>query len=105
MALEAADKLAAIGMQARVLDMHTVKPLDDAAVLAACRETKRVVVAEEHLAHGGLGSVLAMSVARQNPTPMRFVNLDDTFAESGDEQGLLKKYGLTVENIVKAAAE
>ncbi len=105
MALEAADRLAKIGVQARVLDMHTVKPLDDAAVLSACRETKRIVVAEEHLAHGGLGSVVAMSVGRQNPTPLRFVNIGDTFAESGDEQGLLKKYGLTVENIVKAASE
>jgi transketolase len=105
MALEAADQLAGKGIQARVLDMHTVKPLDDAAVLAACRETGRIVVAEEHLAHGGLGSAVAMSVGRQQPVPMRFVNIGDTFAESGDEKGVLKKYGLTTDNIVKAAAE
>jgi transketolase len=104
-ALEAAERLTGIGVQARVLDMHTVKPLDDAAVLEACRDTQRIVVAEEHLAHGGLGSVVAMSVARQHPTPMRFVNIGDRFAESGDEKGLLKKYGLTADDIVRAATE
>jgi transketolase len=104
-ALEAAERLAGIGVQARVLDMHTVKPLDDAAVLSACRETARIVVAEEHLAHGGLGSVVAMSASRQHPVPMRFVNIGDRFAESGDEKGLLKKYGLTADDIVKAATE
>jgi transketolase len=105
MALDAAEQLAGKGVQARVLDMHTVKPLDDAAVLAACCDTGRLVVAEEHLAHGGLGSVVAMSASRQHPVPMRFVNLGDTFAESGDEKGLLKKYGLTTEKIVEAATE
>ena len=104
-ALDAAEQLAGKGIQARVLDMHTVKPLDDAAVLAACRETGRIVVAEEHLAHGGLGSVVAMSAARQHPVSMRFVNIGDRFAESGDEKGLLKKYGLTADDIVKAATE
>src|SRR5437899_1180986 len=102
-ALEAAEKLAGQGVQARVLDMHTVKPLDDAAVLAAARETGRIVVAEEHLAHGGLGSAVAMSAARQHPVPMRFVNLRDTFAESGTPEGLLAKYGLTAGDIVREA--
>src|SRR5262249_30242642 len=68
-ALEAAEQLAGQGVQARVLDMHTVKPLDDAAVLAAARDTRRIVVAEEHLLHGGLGSMVAMSAARQHPVP------------------------------------
>lgn len=104
-ALDAAETLAAGGVQVRVLDMHTVKPCDDAAVLAAARETGRIVIAEEHLAHGGLGSVVAMSAARQHPVPMRFVNLGDSFAESGTPEGLLQKYGLTVENIVKAVRE
>jgi transketolase len=102
-ALEAAEQLAAKGKQARVLDMHTVKPLDDAAVLAAARETGRIVVAEEHLLHGGLGSAVAMSVARQHPVPMRFVALKDTFAESGKPEELLKKYGLTAADIVREA--
>lgn len=104
-ALEAAEKLAAKGVQARVLDMHTVKPLDDAAVLAAAKETGRIVVAEEHLLHGGLGSVVAMSVVRQHPVPMRFVGLRDTFAESGTPEALLEKYGLTAADIVREAGE
>jgi transketolase len=104
-ALEAAEQLAGQGVQARVLDMHTVKPLDDAAVLAAARETGRIVVAEEHLLHGGLGSVVAMSAARQQPVPMRFVGLRDTYAESGPPEALLAKYGLTATDIVKAARE
>src|SRR5436190_19466784 len=94
-ALEAAERLAEKGVQARVLDMHTVKPCDDAAILKAARETGRIVVAEEHLLHGGLGSAVAMSAARQHPVPMRFVGIKDTFAESGTPEGLLAKYGLT----------
>ncbi len=102
-ALAAADELAKQGMQARVLDMHTIKPLDDAAVLAAASQTGRIVVAEEHLLHGGLGSVVAMSVARQHPAPMRFVGINDTYAESGKPDELLAKYGLTAADIVQAA--
>jgi transketolase len=104
-ALEAAEQLAATGVQACVLDMHTVKPLDDAAVLAAARDTGRIVVAEEHLLHGGLGSAVAMSAARQQPVPMRFIGLKDTFAESGPPEALLAKYGLTASDIVRAAKE
>jgi transketolase len=104
-ALEAAEQLAKQGVQARVLDMHTVKPLDDAAVLAAAKETGRIVVAEEHLLHGGLGSAVALSVTRQHPVPLRFVAVNDTFAESGTPEGLLAKYGLTAADIVKAAQE
>src|SRR5213080_4952247 len=104
-ALEAAEKLAGQGVQARVLDMHTVKPLDDAAVLAAAKETGRIVVAEEHLLHGGLGSAVALSAARQHPVPMRFVALKDTFAESGSPEGLLEKYGLTADDVFRAALE
>jgi transketolase len=104
-ALDAAEALAKSGVQARVLDMHTVKPCDDAAVLAAAKETGRIVVAEEHLAHGGLGSVVAMSAARQQPVPMRFVNLDDSFGESGTPEELVKKHGMTADAIVKAVRE
>jgi transketolase len=104
-ALDAADRLAGQGIEARVLDMHTVKPCDDAAVLAAARDTERIVVAEEHLLHGGLGSVVAMSAARQHPVPMRFVGLNDTFAESGPADALLKKYGLTADDIERAALD
>lgn len=100
--LKAAETLAAAGIQARVLDFHTAKPCDDAAVLAAAKETGRIVVVEEHLFHGGLGSIVAMSAARQHPVPMKFVGINDTFAESGTPDGLLQKYGLTAEAIVDA---
>jgi transketolase len=104
-ALEAAERLAGQGVQARVLDMHTVKPLDDEAVAKAARETGRIVTAEEHLLHGGLGSAVAMSAARQHPVPMRFVGIKDTFAESGKPEELLAKYGLTAADIVREALE
>jgi transketolase len=102
-ALDAAVTLAGQGIQARVLDMHTVKPLDEAAVVAAAKETGRIVVAEEHLMAGGLGSVVAAAVCRLHPVPVEFVNLGDTYAESGDPAGLLQKYGLTADAVVSAA--
>ena len=104
-ALQAAEQLASQGIQARVLDLHTVKPLDEEALVAAARQTGRIVVAEEHLAHGGLGSVVAMALARRHPVPMAFVNLRDSFAESGTPEGLLEKYGLTASAIVEQARE
>jgi transketolase len=101
LALEAAQTLEGNGISARVLDMHTVKPLDENAVAAAARDTGAIVVAEEHLAHGGLGSVVASAVVRGRPVPMGFVNVGDVYAESGAPADLLKKYGLTAENIVR----
>lgn len=102
-ALDAAKQLADSGVSARVLDMHTVKPLDEKAIINAAHETQRIVVAEEHLAAGGLGSAVAMVVARTNPVPMAFVNVGDTYAESGDADGLLDKYGLNAAAVVDAA--
>jgi transketolase len=102
-ALEAAEQLAKQGVQARVLDMHTVKPIDVAALAIAAKETGALVVAEEHLAHGGLGSVVAMTLAEAKPVPIRFVNLGDQFGESGSPDALIEKYGLTAENVAKAA--
>lgn len=104
-ALEAAQQLADQGVDARVLDMHTIKPIDEEAVIAAARETGRIVVAEEHLLHGGLGSVVAMTTARHHPVPMRFVGLNNTFAESGKPDDLLKKYGLTSGSILNTARD
>lgn len=104
-ALDAADALAADGIQARVLDMHTVKPIDRDALAKAAKETGAIVVAEEHLAHGGLGSVVAMTVAELAPVPIRYVNVGDRFGESGSPEGLLEKYGLTAENVAAAARE
>jgi transketolase len=102
-ALDAALALAGQGINGRVLDSHTVKPIDRPALLKAARETGALVVAEEHLAHGGLGSVVAMTIAESQPVPIRFVNLGDQFAESGPPDALLEKFGLTAAHIVEAA--
>jgi transketolase len=102
-ALDAAETLADAGVQARVLDMHTVKPIDRDALRAAAEETGALVVAEEHLAHGGLGSVVAMTVAELAPVPIRYVNLGDQFGESGAPEALLEKFGMTAAKVVEAA--
>lgn len=99
-ALEAAAVLADEGVSCRVLDMHTLKPVDQAAIVAASRETGHIVTAEEHLLNGGLGAMVARVVAREAPCRMGFVGLDDTFAESGKADELLAKYGLTAGAIV-----
>jgi transketolase len=102
-ALVAHDTLAEQGISARVVDMPTVKPLDDEEVRLAGAETGGIVVAEEQLIHGGLGARVAQAAALQHPTSMEFVGLDDTYAESGDPEALLRKYGLTSNEIVSAA--
>jgi transketolase len=104
-ALDAAAMLAGEGIEARVLDMHTLRPLDTAAILAAARETGAIVTAEEHLLHGGMGSNIARVVAAGRPVPMRFVGLADTYTDSGDPDALLEKYGLTAQHIAAAARE
>jgi transketolase len=101
--LDAADDLARGGVQARVLDVHTVKPIDREALAKAAKETGALVVAEEHLAHGGLGSAVAMAVTELAPVPIRYVNLGDRFGESGSPEGLIEKFGLTAEHVAAAA--
>ena len=101
-ALDAATQLEKDGVSARVIDMHTVKPLDEDAIVEAARETGAIVVAEEHLAAGGLGSAVATVTSRTTPVPMEFVNVGDVYAESGDAAGLLEKYGLTSQAVVDA---
>lgn len=103
MSLDAAALLAKEGIEARVLDMHTAKPIDEEAIVKAAEETGAIVVAEEHLAAGGLGSIVASVVVRTKPVPMSFVNLGDKYAESGSPEGLLEKYGLTPEAVKEAA--
>lgn len=102
-ALVAARELAKDGIEARVVDMATVKPLDEAEVRAAAEETGAIVVAEEHLIHGGLGACVAQSVCRQQPVPMEFVGVRDTYAESGEPAALMEKYGLTWREVADAA--
>ena len=103
MALDAAAGLADLGISARVIDMHTVKPVDAEAIERAANETKAIVVAEEHLAHGGLGSIVSMVVAERAPTRMAFVDVGDTYATSGKPDELLVQYGLTPDAILDAA--
>jgi transketolase len=98
-ALEAADTLARQGIDCRVINMHTLKPLDEAAIVNAASETGAIVVAEEHLAQGGLGSRVAQIVAKEKPVPMGFVNLGDRYAVSGKSEELLQRYGLTARDI------
>lgn len=104
-ALRAADLLAEEDIFARVLDAASVKPIDEEALEAAARETGALVVAEEHLEHGGLGSIISQVVARRYPVPMGFVNLGDVYAESGEPAALLEKYQLTTEQIVHQARQ
>lgn len=102
-ALEAAERLAAEGIQASVLDLHTVKPLDEEAIVQEARKTGRMVVAEEHQIWGGLGSAVARVLGEKSPCRMEFVAIQDTFAESGAPDEVMVKYGLTSDGILKAA--
>jgi transketolase len=98
----AAEALESEGISARVIDMHTVKPLDRAAIQKAAQETGAMVVAEEHLIDGGLGVRVAQVVAETHPCPMEFVGIHDTYAESGQPNELLDKYGLVARDVAAA---
>jgi transketolase len=102
-AIRAAEELEGEAIRARVLDMHTVKPLDREAIARAASETGAIVVAEEHLIDGGLGVRVAQAVSLAHPCPMEFVGIQDTYAESGTPEQLMQKYGLTAREIVAAA--
>lgn len=101
-AIRASETLAGEGVAARVLDMHTVKPIDREAIVRAAKETGAIVVAEEHLVDGGLGVRVAQVVAETSPCVMEFVGLGDRFAESGSPDGLLDKYGMRAVNVAAA---
>ena len=102
-ALDAAETLAKRGIQAEVINVHTIKPLDEETVISSAKKTGKVVTAEEHSIIGGLGSAVAEVLARQCPTKQAFVGVQDSFGESGSPDDLLEKYGLTAEAIIKAA--
>jgi len=104
-ALDAAAELAEEGVQVRVIDLHTIRPMDVEAIVTAARETGAIVVAEEHLLQGGVGSNVARIVAANHPVPMRFVGLEDVYAESADPADLLQKYHLTSADVVAASRE
>jgi len=101
-ALEAANNLKPEGIDCRVLNMPTLKPIDEAAIIKAAVETGVIVTAEEHLEHGGLGSAVARVVARYQPVPMEFVAIKDTYAKSGKPAQLLQRYGLAAKDIEQA---
>lgn len=97
--LAAAEKLAADGVNAKVINIHTIKPLDEELVVAAAKECGRVVTVEEHSVIGGLGAAVCETLSRKAPTPVKTVGIQDCFGESGPAVALLKKYGLDAEGI------
>ena len=102
-ALEAAKTLDAEGISAEVINLHTIKPLDNEAILKAVKNTKCVVTAEEHMLNGGLGDSIAQLLSRKNPTPIEMVGMDDSFGESGPPMKLMEKYGIDRNAIVESA--
>lgn len=102
-AIQAADMLHSKGLDARVLDMHTIKPLDVDAVAQAARQTGAIVTVEEHTILGGLGGAVAEAASEVHPVPIRRVGLADRFAETGPYDRILDAYGMSVDAIVSAA--
>ncbi len=102
-AIRAQEALEAQGISARVIDMYSIKPLDQGAIERAAAETRAIVVAEEHLVQTGLGVRVAQVVAQTRPCAMEFVGIQDTYAESGTPEELMKKYSLVAENVLAAA--
>lgn len=100
--LIAADQLEEMGISAEVINIHTIKPLDENAILSSVGKTGKVVTAEEHQMNGGLGDSVAQLLARKMPTPMEMVAVNDSFGESGKPNELFEKYGLSASNIVSA---
>ena len=103
-ALSAAETLKEKGIDVRVIDMHTIKPIDKDIIIKAAKETKGIVTAEEHSVIGGLGSAVAEVTSQNHPTKLAFVGQNDTFGESGKPDELLTKYGMTEGDIIKAVS-
>ncbi|MEL6140708.1 MAG: transketolase family protein [Bacteroidota bacterium] len=102
-AVEAAKQLAEEGVSVDLINIHTIKPLDEEAVIASAKKTGAVVSCEEHNMYGGLGSAIAECLSKHHPTPQEFVATQDTFGESGPANDLLEKYGLGTKDVVAAA--
>ena len=100
-ALEAGKILENHGISARVINMSTIKPIDEDIIIKAAKETKKIVTVEEHSIIGGLGSAVAEVLVENYPVPLKRIGVEDKFGESGTAEDVLKKYGLTVENIVE----
>jgi transketolase len=104
-ALEAAYALEALGIGARVLNIHTIKPIDQEAIVTAARETGKIITAEEHQVNGGLGSAVAEVVVKKHPVRMAFIGMKDRFGESGKPRELMECFGLNSKNIADTAIE
>lgn len=104
-ALDAAEILSKKGIQATVVNVHTIKPIDEQTVLNVTSKANKVITVEEHSIIGGLGSAIAEVLIEKNPVKMKRIGVRDVFGQSGDPDTLLKHYGLTVENIVNVAEE
>ena len=102
-AIEAGEALAAKGISAEIINIHTIKPLDTDAILKSVLKTKCVVTAEEHQMNGGLGDSVAQFLIRNQPTPQEYVAVNDSFGESGTPDQLMTKYGLDTIDIINAA--
>ena len=103
--LEAAEKLAADGIDAKVINIHTIKPLDEELIVEAAKETGKVVTIEEHSVIGGLGSAVCDVLSEKAPTKVLKIGINDTYGESGPAVELVKKYGLDAESIYKKIKE
>ena len=101
--IKAAEVLEEKGISAEIVNIHTIKPLDEVLLLSSIGKTRCVVSAEEHQRNGGLGDAVAQVMAANAPTPQEFIAVNDSFGESGTPEALMKKYGLSSENIVEAA--
>src|SRR6476646_7479830 len=104
-AIEAGEKLAELGIDAEIINIHTIKPLDEEAILKSIAKTRCVVTAEEHQMNGGLSDSVAQLLARRNPTPQEYVAVNDSFGESGTPDQLMTKYGLDTVNILDAVTK
>ena len=102
-ALTAAEELAAAGINAMVINMATIKPLDDELVLAAAKKCGKIITAEEHSIIGGLGEAVCSLLSEKLPTPVKRIGVNDEYGHSGPAGALLKQFGLSAENIVATA--
>jgi transketolase len=101
-AIKAGEQLAELGIDAEIINIHTIKPLDEAAVLKSIAKTRCVVTAEEHNRLGGLGDSIAQLIITNDPVPMEYIAVNDSFGESGTQDELMKKYGLDDIHIIAA---
>lgn len=104
-AMKAAEQLKAEGISVRVIDIHTIKPIDQDIIIKAAKETKGIVTAEEHSVIGGLGSAVAEVTSKEAPVKIKMVGIQDRFGQSGKPDELMKEYNITADDIVKACKE